>query len=149
MKILAISMAVAAAAIALGPRSHAETPLGNYDMHIQGRYDFHTWVWTIVPPQPGACPPGCIQVSATPQPVARATDWQTNAQLNNGQYSLTVDDPIGLRCGNVYYGPVIPTHDVYTWDAVTLAGAVNSSFDTNCDGSPGGTYTYPFSLTRK
>ena len=148
MKILAISMAVAAAAIVFEAPSHAEIPAGNYDMHIQGRYDFHTWVWTIVAPQPGACPPGCIQVSATPRPVARATEWQTNAQLSNGQYSLTVDDPIGLRCGDVYYGPVIPTHDVFTWNAITLAGAVNSSFDTNCGGASGGTYTYPFSLTR-
>jgi hypothetical protein len=148
VKILAISMTVAAAAIVFGAPSHAEISLGNYDMHIQGRYDFHTWVWTVVPPQPGACPPGCLQISATPRPVARATEWQTNAQLNNGQYSLTVDDPIGLRCGDVYYGPVVPTHDVYTWDAITLTGAVNSSFDTNCGGAPGGTYTYPFQLTR-
>ena len=148
VKILATAVAVTAAAIAFGAPSHAQIPLGNYEFHIQGRYDFHTWVWTMVAPQPGECSPGCVQVSATPRPVARAYEWQTNAQLDNGKYTLTVDDPTGLRCGDIYHGPVIPTHDVYTWDAITQAGALNSSFDTNCGGAPGGTYTYPFSLTR-
>jgi hypothetical protein len=141
-------VAVVTAAVAFGTHANAETPLGNYEVHIPGRYDFHTWVWTVVPPSPGACPPGCIQVSATPRPVARAFEWQKIAQLSNGQYTLAVDDPTGLRCGDVYYGPVIPTHDVYTWDATTQIGAMNSSFDTNCGGAPGGTYTYPFQLTR-
>jgi hypothetical protein len=40
------------------------------------------------------------------------------------------------------------SHDVWTWDAVTLAGSVDSSFDTGCGGAPGETVTYPFSLQR-
>ena len=29
---------------------------------------------------------------------------------------MTVDDPYGLRCGNIYYGPDNPhLRDVYTW----------------------------------
>ena len=51
---------------------------------------------------------------------------------------MTVDVPDGLRCGNVYYGPVIPTRDVYSWDAVTLRGTLQSSFATGCDNSPAG-----------
>jgi hypothetical protein len=148
VKVLASSMVVAAAAMVFGAPSHAEIPLGNYEFHIQGRYDFHTWVWTFIAPQPDTCPPGCVQVSATPRPVARAYEWQTNAQLVNGQYTLSVDDPTGLRCGDVYYGPVIQTHDIYTWDAITQTGVINSTFDTNCGGAPGGTYTYPFTLAR-
>jgi hypothetical protein len=27
-----------------------------------------------------------------------------------------------LRCGNVYHGTTVATHDVYTWDPATLAG---------------------------
>jgi hypothetical protein len=37
---------------------------------------------------------------------------------------------------------------VYTWDAVTLTGKLDSSFDVGCDNAPGGTFTYPFSLVR-
>jgi len=147
LKILAISVAVAATAIALGVPSRAQTQMGNYELHIQGRYDFHTWIWAVVAPQAGACPPGCVHVAALPQPVAKAFEWQADARLINGQYTMAVDDPFGLRCGNVYYGRVIPTHDVYTWDATTQSGALNSSFDSNC-GGPGGSYTYPFTLTR-
>jgi hypothetical protein len=36
---------------------------------------------------------------------------------------------------------------VYTWDAATLHGSLQSSFDGGCDGLPG-TLTYPFTLTR-
>jgi hypothetical protein len=68
--------------------------------------------------------------------------------LADGRYTLIVDDPYGLRCDNIYYGPTIPTHDVYTWDATTLVGSMDSTFDVGCDGAPGGTYTYPFTLTR-
>ena len=58
------------------------------------------------------------------QPVAKAFNYVGDAQLVNGRYTLTVDVPDGLRCGNIYYGPTIPTHDVYTWDATTLAGSL-------------------------
>ena len=60
---------------------------------------------------------------------------------------VTVDDPFGLRCGNVYYGATFPTRDVYTWNDVTLAGNMVSTFDVGCDGRPG-TLNYPIWLTR-
>ena len=148
LRILTISLAVAVAAIVFGVPSRAQTPLGNYELHIQGRHDFHTWIWAIVTPQQGACPPGCVHVAALPQPVAKAFEWQADARLINSQYTMTVDDPFGLRCGDIYYGPVIATHDIYRWDATTQTGALSSSFDANCGGTPGGTYTYPFTLTR-
>ena len=91
--------------------------------------------------------PDCVWVSAIPQPVAKAFNYQNEARLVDGHYSISVDDPFGLRCGNLYYGPTSPTHDVYTWDATTLAGTLTSSFDAGCDGAPG-TLTYPFSLVR-
>ena len=33
-------------------------------------------------------------------------------------------------------------------EALTLGGSLDSSFDAGCDGAPGGTHTYPFTLSR-
>jgi hypothetical protein len=90
----------------------------------------------------------CANVSANPMPIAKAFQWYAKAYQADGTYTMTVDVPDGLRCGNVYYGPVIPTRDVYTWDAVTLTGTLQSSFAVGCDNAPGGTFTYPFRLVR-
>ena len=81
-------------------------------------------------------------------PIAKAVSYEGDAPLVNGRYTLTVDDPYGLRCGDRYYGPTVPTHDIYSWDAVTLAGSLDSSFAAGCDGAPSGTYTYPIALSR-
>lgn len=143
MKTLTLSVALAAAAVSFAPVARADMPLGNYELLITGRYDFHTWVWAI-----SSCSGECVQVNAIPRPVAKAFEYKGNAQLANGRYTLTVDVPDGLRCGDIYYGPVIPTRDTYSWDATTLAGSLDSSFATGCDGAPGGTYTYPFTLSR-
>jgi len=143
VKTLTLSVALAAAAVSFAPVARADMPLGNYELLITGRYDFHTWVWAI-----SSCSGECVQVNAIPRPVAKAFEYKGNAQLANGRYTLTVDVPDGLRCGDIYYGPVIPTRDTYSWDATTLAGSLDSSFATGCDGAPGGTYTYPFTLSR-
>ena len=87
-------------------------------------------------------------VSAIPMPIAKAYAWYGQAQRMGGAYTMTVDVPDGLRCGDVYYGPIIPTRDVYAWDAATLAGTLQSSFAVGCDNAPGGTFTYPFQLVR-
>jgi hypothetical protein len=81
------------------------------------------------------------------RPIAKAFNDAGDAQLVDGRYNLTVDDPYGLRCGNVYYGPTSITHDVYSWDATTMAGTLVSIFDAGCDGAPG-TLMYPISLSR-
>ncbi len=143
MKTLTLSVALAAAAVSFAPVARADMPLGNYELLITGRYDFHTWVWAI-----SSCSGECVQVNAIPRPVAKAFEYKGNAQLANGRYTLTVDVPDGVRCGDIYYGPVIPTRDTYSWDATTLAGSLDSSFAAGCDGAPGGTYTYPFTLSR-
>lgn len=141
---------VCAATVALSPPASAMS-YGNYDVHIPDRRDFHTWVWSAGGPcyGPDGNPrSGCIHVITIPQPVAKAANIHAEALLSNGQYTMIIDDPFGLRCGDVYYGPVIPTHDVYTWDATTLAGEMVSSFDVGCDGAAGGAFTYPFWVTR-
>lgn len=137
----ALSVWLALAAAAFAPVAHADMVPGNYELQLTGRYDFHTWVWAI-----SSCPAACVNVTAIPRPVGRAFSYTGAARLDGGRYTLTVDVPDGLRCGNIYYGPVIPTHDVYSWDATTLAGSVDSSFTAGCDGAPGGTNTYPFML---
>jgi hypothetical protein len=147
MKRLTIAFPVitllAAVTVSLAPDSVADMNYGNYELNIEGRYDFHTWLWTI-----SACPDSCVTVSAIPRPVAKAFNYRGDAHLANGRYTLAIDVPDGVRCGDVYYGPTIPTHDIYSWDASTLAGSLDSSFDTGCDGAPGGTFSYPFTLSR-
>ncbi len=151
MKALAPGVILALAAVALAPVARADMQIGNYELAIANRYDFHTWVWAISqchPPGSLATVAGCVRVSAIARPVAKAFDYQGEARLADGRYTLAVDVPDGLRCGDVYYGPTVPTHDVYSWDATTLAGVLDSSFETGCNGAPAGTYTYPFTLSR-
>ncbi|MGV0834133.1 hypothetical protein [Mycolicibacterium thermoresistibile] len=117
----------------------------NYQLLIPDRYDFHTWTWAVAFCVPEA--DDCVEINAIPMPVAKAFEYRGNAYLVDGRYTLTVDVPDGLRCGDVYYGAVVPTRDVYTWDAHTLQGTLESSFTSGCDGAPG-TLRYPFSLVR-
>lgn len=143
MKAALLVIAFIAAALVSPVRAQADTPYGNFELRIDGRYDFHTWLWVI-----SRCDGQCVTVQAVPQPIAKAFPYRGTAQLADGRYTLTVDVPDGLRCGNVYYGPVIPTRDVYSWDATTRSGTLESSFAVGCDGAPGGTFTYPFKLVR-
>ncbi len=138
----------AAAALAVAPPAHAGMQIGHYNAIIEGRYDFHTWIFSFSSCNPPDTIDECANVSANPMPIAKAFQWYAKAYQAGGTYTMTVDVPDGLRCGNVYYGPVIPTRDVYTWDAVTLRGTLQSSFATGCDNAPAGTFTYPFSMTR-
>jgi hypothetical protein len=133
---------VIAASVAVAPGAEAMA-YGNYMFNIDGRFDFHTWIWMISP-----CDNDCLLISAHAQPAAKVYAFSGRAELADGRYTLTVDDPDGLRCDNVYYGPTIPTHDVYSWDAATLGGSVQSTFDTGCDGAPAGVLVYPFTLSR-
>lgn len=137
-----IGALLAICAIISAPTTKADMAMGNYNLNIADRYDFHTWIWAI-----RRCTGSCVTVGALPQPIAKAFEYQGTAQLADGHYTFVVDVPDGLRCGDVYYGPIVATHDVYTWDATTLIGSLQSSFDAGCDGAPG-SLTYPFTLTR-
>lgn len=143
LKILAHCAALSVATLGIAPVARAEMPIGNYELQIAGRYDFHTWVWVI-----SSCSGGCVHVYAIARPVAKGFDYEGDAPLADGRYTLSVDVPDGLRCGDVYYGPTVPTHDTYSWDATTFAGALDSSFAAGCGGAPAGTNTYPFTLSR-
>jgi hypothetical protein len=141
VKTFAVSLALATAALAVTPTAHADTLLGNYRMDTN-RDPGHSWIWSLNPCVPAA--PGCLNVYATPQPNGQAAPWRADAHLSNGRYTMAVDDPFGVRCVVQFF----PSHDVYSWDAVTLAGQVDSTFNTGCGGGPGGNNAYPFSLVR-
>jgi hypothetical protein len=151
VKSVVMSAALVSAAVVFAPPASAMN-YGNYNMNMPDRRDFHTWIFSAVTPcqviGTSEQVPDCINILTIPQPVAKAAYIHANAYLANGRYTMTIDDPFGLRCGDIYYGPTIPTHDVYTWDATTLAGEMVSTFDAGCDGAPGGSFTYPFTLTR-
>lgn len=135
-------------AILSAPTANAGLTPGHYNAYIDGRYDFHTWIFTFTSCNPPDGIEVCANVSANPMPIAKAFQWYARAHRSGGTYTMEVDVPDGLRCGDVYYGPVIPTHDVYTWDAVTLTGTLKSSFAVGCDNTLGGTLTYPFRMVR-
>ncbi|MDT5337430.1 MAG: hypothetical protein QOD90_2935 [Mycobacterium sp.] len=143
-----VGAALVSLATVIAPPASAANPIGNFDLNIPDRFDFHTWAWSVTPCiNGGTPPPACIHVFGIGRPNAKAFNYSADAQLAGGSYTLAVDDPYGLRCGNVYYGPTSMTHDVYSWDANTMAGTLDSSFDAGCDGAPG-TLSYPISLSR-
>ncbi len=150
MKSVVLSAALIVAAFIAPPPASAMS-LGNYLLHIPERRDFHTYVWSAIAPcrnPDNSKRTDCINVDSMPRPIAKAIYNTSEAWLADGRYTMVINDPFGLRCGDIYYGPTIPTHDVYTWDATTLTGEMVSSFDVGCDGAPGGQITYPFFLTR-
>jgi hypothetical protein len=141
VKAFAVSLALVTAALIVTPTAHADMQVANYRL-VTDRDPGHSWIWAIRPCTPET--PGCRTVKAIPQPNGQAAPWKEDAHLANGRYTLTVDVPDGVRCVVQFF----PSHDVYSWDAVTLAGQVDSTFDTGCGGGPGGSTSYPFSLVR-
>jgi hypothetical protein len=115
--------------------------IGNYEVETN-RDPSHSWRWEVRPCQYPA--PDCVHVQGTPRPNGQAEPWNADAHLAYGRYTMVVDVPDGVRC-TVYF---LPSHDTYSWDAVTLGGSVDSTFDAGCGGAPGGTVNYPFSLQR-
>ena len=141
MKTFAVSIALATAALTVTPTAQADTIIGNYRVDTP-RDTGHLWVWSLNPCGFGT--PGCLSVYATPQPNGQAVVWRAEAHLVNGRYNFAVDVPDGVRCVVQFF----PSHDVYSFDAVTLTGQVDSTFDRGCGDAPGGTNSYPFSLVR-
>jgi hypothetical protein len=140
-KTVTLGVALAVAPTALAPVAGAGMLVGNYQLQTP-RDPGHSWIWEIRPCQSSS--PDCVHVQAVPTPNGQAVPYDGDAQLVNGRYTLTIDVPDGVRCVVSF----LPSHDTYSWDAATLAGSVDSTFDTGCGGAPGGTVTYPISLVR-
>jgi hypothetical protein len=141
VKTFAMGFALAAASLTITPTAHADMIYSNYRVDTP-RDPGHSWIWAINPCVPRV--PGCLTIQGVPQPNGQAAPWKSDAHLSNGRYTMVVDVPDGVRCTVQFF----PSHDVYSWDEVTLAGQVDSTFDTGCGGAPGGSNTYPFSLVR-
>jgi hypothetical protein len=137
VKTLILSVALTVAAVVLAPTARADMRVGNYELQT-ARDPFHSWVWFVSP----CASSGCVYVTGIPRPNGGAAPFDGNAQLVNGRYTLTIDDPVGLSC----LGYTIPVHDTYTWDAATLTGSVDSTFASDCGRQGPG--TYPFTLAR-
>lgn len=136
------------------PIANADMRIGNYEV-LTDRWNDHSWIWSVM----HSCgAPDCgtyfedpviapatetMNVRAIPRPL-KSHAFQQSAFFADGRYTLTVDVADGIRC----IGYNLPSHDVYTWDAVSLVGSIESSFAAGCYGGPGGVETHPFALRR-
>ena len=128
--------------------------VGNYEV-LTDRWNDHSWVWSVMH-SCGAPDCGTWFVDPVVNPATdtrnvraiarppKSQRFQQSAFFADGRYTLTVDVPDGVRC----IGYNLPSHDVYSWDAGTLTGTVDSTYGAGCYGSPGGTSTYAFRLQR-
>jgi hypothetical protein len=150
-----LGAALATAAIVLAPTANAAgMKIGNYEVP-NDRWNDHSWIWSVTyscgDPDCGTQlidpvinpATGNLNVTAIPRPL-KSQRFQGTAFYADGRYTLTVDVIDGVRC----IGYNLPSHDVYNWDAVSLAGTITSTYDAGCYGAPGGTSTYNFSLLR-
>lgn len=151
----ATAIGLAAASVPM-PSAHADgMRIGNYEV-LNNRWNDHSWVWTIThscrnDPECGtyivdpilAPATDNLNVIAIPRPL-KSQRFQNTAFFADGRYTVTVDVIDGVRC----IGYNLPSHDVYTWDAATLAGTITSTYAAGCYGAPGGVSNYTFSLVR-
>lgn len=154
----AVAAAAMAAATLYAPVADAAVgmKIGNYVVD-NDRWNDHSWVWSITHScNDGAADCGTyfddpvlaphtdnLNVMAIPRPP-KSQQWQATAFFADGRYTVTVDVPDGVRC----IGYNLPSHDVYSWDAATLAGTIVSTYDAGCYNGPGGTSNYTFALQR-
>ncbi|AFM18326.1 hypothetical protein Mycch_3593 [Mycolicibacterium chubuense NBB4] len=144
MKLGRIATAIitlAATATVLAPPSQAAMQLGNYDL-LTNRYDRASWVWFAAACIPEKFP-DCVHIGARPR-LKYYAYYEGKAVLADGRYTLNVEVPDGLRCP----GYNMPTHETYSWDAVTLVGTIDSRFDVGCFNGPPGTQFWTFALQR-
>jgi hypothetical protein len=150
-----MALSIALAATVLAPIANAsEMRIGNYEL-ITDRWNDHSWIWTIM----HSCgAPDCgtyfedpviapatetLNVRAIPRPL-KSQAFQQSAFFTDGRYTLTVDVPDGVRC----IGYNLPSRDVYSWDAATLAGTIESTYEVGCYGGPGNINSRAFALQR-
>ena len=150
--ILGTVSTLALVSVLSAPIAHADMRIGNYEV-LTDRWNDHSWIWSVM----HSCgAPDCgtyfedpviapatetMNVRAIPRPL-KSQAFQQSAFFADGRYTLTVDVPDGVRC----IGYNLPSHDVYTWDAVSLVGSIESTFAAGCYGGPGGVETHPFAL---
>lgn len=137
--LLATTVFVAAASVT-APHAYATFLPGNYDV-LTNRYTRASWVWFISQCQSRA--DDCVHVSGEPRLKFYAY-YTGDAHLANGRYMVTVDVPDGLSCP----GPSMATRDTYSWDEKSLAGTIESVYDSGCLNGPPGSQFWTFALQR-
>lgn len=141
VKAVTAAAVLAAAATLSAPPAGAIMMLGNYDV-LTNRYNMASWVWGI-----STCIPekslDCVDVSGISR-LKFYYEYSGKARLSGDTYTMVVDVPDGLRCP----GQVLPSRDTYTWNQVTLAGEINSTYEVGCFGGPPGTQFWTFALQR-
>jgi hypothetical protein len=154
----ALGVALLTAATLLAPTANAAVKMriGNYEL-LNDRWNDHSWIWAVTH-SCGAPDPDCgtalvdpvvnpetdnLNVIAIPRPP-KSQRFQNTAFYADGRYTLTVDVIDGVRC----VGYNLPSHDVYSWDAASLSGTIDSTYDASCYGGPGGSSTYTFTLQK-
>ena len=135
--------ALMVSATVVAPPAQAIMVWGNYDL-LTNRYDRASWVWMLSPCNPDK-KPDCASVSG----IARLKyyyEYGGNASRDaDGNYTLVVDVPDGLRCP---LGQVLPSRDTYRWNERSLAGTIDSVYDVGCFNGPPGTQFWTFALQR-
>jgi hypothetical protein len=141
IKVLAAFAAtLMAVATLVAPPAQAFWNPGNFDL-LTNRYDRASWYWFVARCNPAAYE--CRWISAAPR-LKYYAYYQGNAYLANGQWTLKVDVPDGLRCP----GYNLPTHETYVWDDATLVGTIDSAYDVGCFNGPPGKQFWTFKLQR-
>ena len=145
--LVAFSKGVAAVAIftgslALGFASPAwadEALNGTYNL-VWSDGDASTWVITSTCSSADLC---VGHVSTTQGSIGGSTG-SGDAQLRNGQWTMTIDNSDGVMCRD---GTRAPSHNEYSWAASTLSGTLVKSWGAICGNAPG-SRTYTFTMTK-
>ena len=104
-------------------------------------YGESTGTWTVIPCEDDAPFVQCVHVSEFGTPLA---PWQADAHWSVGSWSLFVERPDVLECGD---GTSHPARATYSLDAATLSGYISIFDDAVCGDEPRTLYA-PISLTK-
>ena len=116
--------------------------LGNYDLLTEQVHE-SSWAWGISDCVPEKTP-DCIdsQRDIATEVLLRvrrkARIWPTAATRWSSMYPMACAAPSAN----------MPTRDTYSWDAVSLAGTIDSVYDVGCFNGPPGSQFWTFALQR-
>jgi hypothetical protein len=102
--------------------------------------DASTWVITSTCSSAYSCG---AHVSTTQGSIA-GSPGSGDAQLRNGQWTMTIDNSDGVMCRD---GTRAPSHNEYSWSASNLSGTLVKSWGAICGDAPGSS-TYTFTMTK-
>lgn len=140
IRVLTAAVILAGDSIGVAGPASAEEFLGVY--HFESAHG-DTGNWTVTP-----CGMGCANVGVTDTSSFLDDRFTGHAQLEDGQWSMTVDLLAAVRCE--LNQKIYPGRLEYTWNAAALTGTV-VTVETfpNCGAPPmARTDPRPFTLTK-